>query len=85
MDTKPGTVATFEEDDYEEDEQQFCLRSLDQLVALLRTLSGEGALLVFCLTDILHSIPLYALFVSYCTPIFARNPIAYSASLTVFW
>lgn len=85
MDAEPGTAAAFEEDDYEEHEQQFCLRSLDQLVAPLGNLTGKGALLVFCPTGILHSIPLHALFVSDCTPIIARNPIVYSASLTVFW
>ncbi|CAM1509525.1 Fc.00g032640.m01.CDS01 [Cosmosporella sp. VM-42] len=78
-------AAFFVDDEYDEDEPEYCLRSIDKLVAALHDLTSEGDLLVFCPTGVLHSIPLHALWVTDNTTVIERNPIIYSASLTTFW
>jgi len=85
LDAKPGKRPPFEDVDYDEEEDDFPLRSLDRLVAPLRRLTTEEDLLIFCPTGVLHSIPLHALFLSDCTPVILRNPVVYCASLTAFW
>lgn len=85
LDAKPGEQPAFEDEFYEEDEEEFCLRSLDRLVAPLRDVVAEGDLLVLCPTGILHSIPLHALYIVGTTPVISRHPVIYSASLTTFW
>jgi hypothetical protein len=74
-----------EDEEYEEDEPEFCLRQLDSLVSPLRKLSAEDDILVCCPTGVLHSLPLHALWISEKTPLIVRNPIVYCASLTSFW
>ncbi|KAM5510338.1 hypothetical protein FOXYSP1_10438 [Fusarium oxysporum f. sp. phaseoli] len=78
-------AAFFVDDEYDEDEPDYCLRSIDKLVASLHDLTSKGELLVFCPTNVLHSIPLHALWVEDNTPVIQRNPVIYSASLTTFW
>jgi hypothetical protein len=85
LDADPGTSPNFEDDEFEEYEEEFPLRRLDQLVAPLRHLTEKDDLLVFLPTGVLHSIPLHALFISDRTPVILRNPVIYSASLTTFW
>ncbi|KAH7168252.1 CHAT domain-containing protein, partial [Fusarium sp. MPI-SDFR-AT-0072] len=85
LNAQEGPASFFVDDEYDEDEPEYCLRSIDKLVASLRNLTSEGDLLVFCPTSVLHSIPLHALWIENDTPVIQRNPIIYSASLTTFW
>ncbi|KAF9767121.1 hypothetical protein IL306_000364 [Fusarium sp. DS 682] len=78
-------AAFFIDDEYDEDEPDYYLRTIDKLVTSLHNSTSEGDLLVFCPTNILHSIPLHALWVEDNMPVIKRNPVIYSASLTTFW
>ncbi|KAK0751416.1 CHAT domain-containing protein [Schizothecium vesticola] len=84
LDAEPGSDAAFEDEDAEEDDDFFSLRELDCLVAPLKQFTNRGDLLVFSPTGILHPIPLQALWIEDQTPAIVRNPIVFSASLTVF-
>ncbi|OIW32573.1 hypothetical protein CONLIGDRAFT_699404 [Coniochaeta ligniaria NRRL 30616] len=85
LEAKPGAAPALEDEEYDEDEPEFCLRSIDCLVAPLRDFTSEGDLLVFCPTGVLHSIPLHALWITDQKTAIERNPVIYSASLTTFW
>ncbi|KAK0633984.1 CHAT domain-containing protein [Immersiella caudata] len=88
LDPKPNAnfdgESAFEDEDAEEEDDDFSLRTLDRLVAPLSKLTAKDDLLVFVPTGILHSIPLHALWIEDQTPAIMRNPIVFCASLTVF-
>jgi CHAT domain-containing protein len=71
-------------DDVDEDEDDFCLRKLDALVAPFATMIEEEDLIICAATGILHSIPMHALWIQ-GEPLILRNPIVYCASLTTFF
>lgn len=84
LDAEPGSGSAFQDEDTEEEDDEFSLCKLDRLVTPLQKLTTKGDLLVFVPTGILHSIPLQALWIEDGTPAIVRNPIVFSASLTVF-
>jgi CHAT domain-containing protein len=59
------------------------LRQLDRLVQPLQHLLPENALLVFSPTDVLHAIPLHALWLN-DVPVIEDYPVVYAPSLTTF-
>ncbi|KAF1953688.1 hypothetical protein CC80DRAFT_550987 [Byssothecium circinans] len=65
------------------DDEDNPLRQLDPLVAPLKGMAGEDDILVFSVTDVLHSLPLHALWLEE-EPIIENHPVVYSASLTTF-
>ncbi|KAG6050485.1 hypothetical protein E4U39_003958 [Claviceps sp. Clav50 group G5] len=85
LDAEPGEQSALQKGDrHAEDDDNFCLRALDALVAPLQRQSQPGDLLVLLPTGILHSIPLHALWLPSRMLILERNPIVYSDSLTTF-
>jgi CHAT domain-containing protein len=71
-------------DDVDEDEEDFCLRKLDALIAPLATMTEKADLIICAATEILHSIPMHALWIQ-GEPLILRNPVVYCASLTTFF
>jgi CHAT domain-containing protein len=65
------------------DDEDNPLRQLDPLVAPLEGMASEGDIFVFSVTDVLHSLPVHALWVEE-EPIIENHPVVYSASLTTF-
>ena len=61
------------------------LQALSKLVAPLVQISNPDDLLVLCATDVLHSIPLHAATLGSDSekPLIDRNPILYTASMTI--
>ncbi|KAG5915556.1 hypothetical protein E4U61_004499 [Claviceps capensis] len=86
LDAEPGEQSTLQKGDrHAEDDDNFCLRALDALVAPLQRQSQPDDLLVLLPAGILHSIPLHALWLPSRMLLLERNPIVYSDSLTTFW
>ncbi|KAG6138411.1 hypothetical protein E4U28_004229 [Claviceps purpurea] len=86
LDAEPGEQSALQKGDrHAEDDDNFCLRALDALVAPLQRQSQPGDLLVLLPAGILHSIPLHALWLPSRMLLLERNPIVYSDSLTTFW
>jgi CHAT domain-containing protein len=81
LNTEDGREALFAS----ENDELNPLRQLDGLIAPLKTLSAPGDLLVFCPTNLLHSLPLHALKLDNDLSLIKRNPIVYTASLTSFY
>ena len=70
-------------DDWGEDDDEHALRGLDPLVSHVAEETHGGDLVVLCVTGVLRSIPLHALWVD-GEPLFERNPVVYAASMTSF-
>jgi CHAT domain-containing protein len=65
------------------DDEDNPLRQLDPLVAPLKGIAQEGDTFVFSVTDVIHSLPVHALWLD-GEPIVDSHPVVYSASLTSF-
>lgn len=59
------------------------LRELDPLVTPLKDIGDEGSIFVFSVTDVMHSIPVHALWID-GWPVIDSHPVIYSASMTSF-
>jgi hypothetical protein len=65
------------------DDEDNPFRQLDPLVAPLKDVAGEGSIFIFSVTDVLHSLPLHALWLE-DEPIIVNHPVVYSVSMTTF-
>lgn len=71
------------QDTFDDDDDECCLRKLDNLIRPLQLISKPGDLIVCSASGVLHAIPLHALWIEQ-GPLILRNHVIYCASQTTF-
>jgi CHAT domain-containing protein len=83
LDLDDGRNQSILSDDIDEHDPEYPLRQLDPLVEPLKDLLDKDAILILSVTDVLHSVPMHALWIDKA-PMITRYPIVYCASMTIF-